>query len=714
MARGVFVWLVALVVAGAVWAEGAELPITEVVLYSSGVGYVQRSGTVTGDATVQLSFKTEQINDLLKSMVLLDLDGGKVSSVTYGAKDPVSKTLKAFAVDLTDNPSYGQLLSRLRGVPVEVKGAQTVTGKIVGVEMKKRKVGADILEQEMLTLYTDAGLVKLPLDDVQSLRILDEKLNKELQDALGVVAAGLDNGRKPVVVSFTGAGERHVVVGYLAETPIWKTSYRLVLGDDTAALQGWAVVENTSDADWTGIHLSLVSGRPISFIQDLYTPLYLARPLVQPRLFASLQPIAYGAQLESFDDNGSATDKKTADILVNGVRAGDGTTLTGNTQTFTATPPMAGPGRPMTGVVAGLAGFQTDGSVQELVAAQPRLSMMPEPMHAVAQRTVASAANATDLGQAFEYAIKAPVTLPRQQSALLPIVAGAVEAWPVSIYNPAVHTKYPLYGLTLKNTTGVHLMSGPITVYNKNVYAGDASIEDLSPNEERLISYGIDLGVESETKTEGSGKEIVAVKLVKGVLYLNHKFVRTTSYTFRVTDAKARTLVIEQPLETGWKLTTPAKADERTDTLYRFRVKLDGKAPVKFAVAEEKTDYESFAVLGLARETIVAYLTNATISDPMRAALRRVAEKKAELEELERRREQAQGEIQSMAGEQERIRRNMAQLDHTSELYKRYLRKLDDQESYIETLHKRIDTLQAQENARSSELNAYVDDLDLR
>jgi hypothetical protein len=705
MARAVVLWCVALALAGAVWAE-TELPITEVVLYSSGVGYVQRSGTVAGDAAVQLSFKTEQINDLLKSMVLLDFDGGKVSSVTYGAKDPVSKTLKAFAVNLTDNPTYGQLLNRLRGVPVEVKGAQSATGKIVGVETKKRKVGDEVVETETLTLFTDAGLVKLALDDVQSLRILDDKLNRELQDALVVVAGGLDNARKPVVVSFSGTGTRRVVVAYLTESPIWKTSYRLVMDGKTAVLQGWAVVENTSDADWTNVHLSLVSGRPISFVQDLYTPLYLPRPLVQPRLFASLQPMTYDGRLESQLDNDSPVA-----VLADEVR----NQLTANGEVrFSVAPGKPAPAPPPN---ASWSQYTlTSANAQALVANTPRVRTMPAPMHTAAQRSVASAATASDLGQAFEYRIKDPVTLPRQQSALLPIVVSPLDVQPVSIYNPAVHAKYPLYGLSLKNTTGTHLMGGPITVYHANVYAGDAAIEDLTPGDERLISYGIDLGVESECERDSDDSEMLAVKLVKGTLYLKHKFVRSVSYTFRVTDAKARTLIVEQPYEKGWTLKAPAKYDERTDNLYRFKVKAEGKAPVKFIVTEEKSDLEEYAVVDLDRDTILAFLSTGSMEIPaeMREALKRVAAKRAEISELERRRGQAQGEIQSISGEQERIRRNMGQLDHGSDLYKRYLRKLDNQETYIETLRKRIEALQAQVNAKYYELTTYVNGLELR
>ena len=170
------------------------------------------------------------------------------------------------------------------------------------MEKRKKLLKEEVLEYEVLNLLTDTGLRSVQLDEISSIRILDERLDKELKDALAVVAAGLDNQRKPVIITFTGKGERHVVVGYLNETPVWKTSYRLIFQEgvqDKALLQGWAIVENTSDADWTNIHLSLISGRPISFIEDLYSPLYIPRPVVQPNIFASIKPVMYGGDLLS-------------------------------------------------------------------------------------------------------------------------------------------------------------------------------------------------------------------------------------------------------------------------------------------------------------------------------------------------------------------------------------------------------------------------------
>jgi len=671
------------------WA--ADLPVTEVVLFSSGVGYVQRTGTVKGDAAVQLTFKPAQVNDLLKSLVLLDMDGGKVGAVTYGAKDPLGKTLEAFAVNLTDNPTIGQLLDRMRGVPVEVTTSAKLSGKILGVERKKKEVGDKVIEVEMLNLLTDDGLHSLRLDQASSIRLLDERLNKELQDALQVLATGLDNQRKPVVINFNGAGERHVLVGYLTEAPIWKTSYRLVLDKEQNVFQGWAIVENTSDADWKNIHLALVSGRPISFIEDLYTPLYVPRPVYQPELFASLAPVNYQANLMqafSIDKGGTS-----GNVL----------------ESADATPPKAEPTE-QARKEGSLKSF-VPGGIHEIIGlvGLNKLLVKSLPLN----QSVTSAADAKNLGEAFSYTIKDPVNLPRQQSALLPIVTGSVGAWKTSIYNPQVQGKFPLYGLRIKNTTGVHLMGGPITIYDSAVYAGDAVFEDLQPGEERLVSYAVDLGVTCECETEPVPQEIIAFRLIKGDLVISRKERKTTHYTFTVKDGRGRSFIVEHPYQAEWTLVTPKKAEERTDNLYRFHLKLTAKDGGVLSVVEERTTAEVVGIANVDAPTLLGFAQTGKLSDRVKEALQHVIELQTALLHSQHQRDLRQKEIKEIGDEQSRIRQTMAQLDRTSELYKRYTSKLDRQETRIETLQGEVKELQAKMDVQRKALDNYIAGLDI-
>ena len=277
-----------------------ELPVKRVVLFTSGVGFFQREGEVTGDASVELSFRTEQINDLLKSLVLQDFGGGKIAPVVFGSRDPIERTLKSFAIDLTDNPSLAELLNRMRGIEVEITAPNSIKGVVVGTEAQEQKVKDEVIRIKILNLMTGQGLRSIPLEQVQQIQILNAPLDSEFRKALGVLATSHDTQRKPMLLSFTGQGKRRVSVSYILEAPLWKTSYRLDLPEKKPPfLQGWAIVENTTDEDWKAVSLRLISGRPISFIMDLYQSLYVPRPTLVPEIYASLKPPVTRAKSEA-------------------------------------------------------------------------------------------------------------------------------------------------------------------------------------------------------------------------------------------------------------------------------------------------------------------------------------------------------------------------------------------------------------------------------
>src|SRR5215472_9779685 len=284
-----------------------QLPVAQAVLFSSGVGFFQREGEIEGNQRIDLSFPVQDINDLLKSMVLQDLGGGHVSAVSYESRDPIDKTLKSFAINLTSNPGYGQILNQARGEKVEVVSQSTantqpgtLTGTILGVEDQEQAAAKDkTVKVEMLNLWCAEGMRSVKLADVGRVRFLNPVMENEVRRALEVLSLSHDTQKKAVSLVFSGEGKRPVRVSYVVENPIWKTSYRLVLGKEgNAYLQGWAVVENPSDEDWNNVRMALVSGRPISFQMDLYQPLYVPRPVVEPELFASLRPQTYNTVMD--------------------------------------------------------------------------------------------------------------------------------------------------------------------------------------------------------------------------------------------------------------------------------------------------------------------------------------------------------------------------------------------------------------------------------
>jgi len=249
-------------------------------------------------------------------MVLRDLDGGHIAAVSYDSNAPIERTLRSFAVNLTGNPGFERILNQVRGERVEVAllnaagagVAGNLNGTIIGVEKQRQTVGAsrDTVEVALLNLWCSDGLRSVKLSEVQRVRFVNAHVEREFRQALETLALSHDTQKKAVSIRFVGEGKRRVRVGYVIENPIWKTSYRLVLGQEAADkpyLQGWAVVENPTDEDWREVRMALISGRPISFQMDLYTPLYVPRPTVVPELFASLRPVTYSGNMPAPDSN---------------------------------------------------------------------------------------------------------------------------------------------------------------------------------------------------------------------------------------------------------------------------------------------------------------------------------------------------------------------------------------------------------------------------
>jgi hypothetical protein len=620
--------------------------------------------------------------------------------VSYASRDPVTKTLGTFAVNLTDNPSLGELLGRLRGQRVELDAATPVAGTVVGVEQRRVEIGEDqAVEKQFLTVLTADGLRTLPLDAVSRVKLADPRLQAELEKALAVLALAADNEKKGVAIAFSGAGERPVTVGYVRESPIWKTSYRLLLDADTAvtkaALQGWAIVENTTDADWKNVRLSLVSGRPISFVMDLYQPLYLPRPLVEPELHASLRPQVYGQSMSDAEKQLTQAGGRLDELAARG--RGDARRALAKAAAPAAPASMTADGgvvdgRAMdeSGVVGGGAWFGTAGVTRSL-------------------------AQGSDLGELFRYEIEKPVTLERQRSAMLPIVGGEIEAERVAIYDDRVLAKHPLSGLRLRNTTDSHLMQGPVTVYDqRGGYSGDARIEDMAPGTERLVSYAVDLDVEVVPRVEGRPEEIVSVRLAKGTLVAARKLARAKVFEIKNSGTEPVKVLVEHPLEAGWTLVKPEAPQEKTRDRSRFAVAAEPGKTATLEVVEEMPLEETHAITNLDDDRILFYSRVNATSPAVRESLAEVIRRKRDLEQLARDRQIREQALATIDQEQARIRGNMGTIDRGSDLFNQYVKKLTGQEQRIETLRGEIAALQEREQEARKGLDAYLLALDVK
>jgi hypothetical protein len=683
------------------------LPVRQVTLFTSGVSYTERGGEVDGNASVALVFRTAQINDILKSLVLIDARG-RVQPALYAARDPIGRTLQSFAIDVTQNLSQMEILNRLRGakVTVETTNKGVLTGQIVGVE--QRQVAGDDgkpITAPYLILLGDSGLTAIRLDAEKTVKLLDERLDREFREALGLLASGADEQRRQVTLRFAGEGRRPVRVGYVMEAPLWKMSYRLLLGGAKGGpeakpyLQGWALVENTSDDDWKDVRLSLVSGRPVSFIQDLYQPLYLPRPVVPPDVIASPYPQTHGANLQ--EETRKVAEGQLKDALAQMPQLYGGTYL--GTRSDRAGGEKGEPGPP------GAAGFGGGGLGggrfgRELSAAESA---------ALLRRSVQAQAAGQSAGELFEYRIETPVTLPRQQAAMIPVVAQDIEVEKVSLYNADTDGRFPLNAVRVKNTTGLHLKGGPITLFDEGVYAGDAKMEDIPPGDSRLVSYAVDLAIEGERQGPGVTTTETGLSLKRGVLVVTRRERQETTYTLKSKADRPRVVLVEHPFNAEYKLIAPEKAAERASDRYRFAVTVPPGKSETLKVVTERPLSQSITVMDTDMNALGVYANRKEVLPKLREALQEVIQRRRKVQELQSQAAGRDAEITAISSDQERIRKNMTALDRTSALYKRYVAELDQQETRIQSLRKEAARLRGEADNAGRELRAYVDGLNI-
>lgn len=664
-----------------------QLPLGQVVLFSSGVGYFQREGTIDGDARVDLNFPITDINDLIKSMVVRDLDGGSVSSVSYDFNVPLERKLRSFGVNLHGNPTFADILQQTRGEKAEVvlagAGAGTITGTIAGVERQKQSVGNEVVEVQALNLWCADGMRSLRMTEVQRVRFLEPRIEEEFRKALEALTGSHDTQKKAVSIRFQGEGKRRVRVSYVVESPVWKTSYRLVLpagGKEKPYLQGWAVVENPSDEDWKDVRLGLVLGRPISFQMDLYQLLYAPRPVVVPELFHGLQPVAYSGAVEKPAEKlgGIAPPEKQLEVArmrYQSIRKANAT-------------------------------VRNAVNADDEAAAKAQLELEEARAWDLA-KGVSAAASAARLGDYYRYSVEKPVSLARQKSALLPIVGKDVQVQRVSIYNERVLGKFPLLGLRFKNTSGTHLMQGPITIYEGQNYAGDARMQDLQPGEERLVSYAIDLGTEISPAPGQANGRVAFVKAVKGVLQMTTKQVESRVYTAKNRSEQERTLLIEHPVRNEFKLVDCKPAETAAD-VYRFELKVPAGTTKVLDVREEQVVESTVAITTHPDEQMRLLLREQVLSRHMKAGLEKALALRGAAENTRKEVADLQKQFDAIVEDQKRLRANLKEVPQTAKAYKRYVEKFDQQETEIEALQGEVKKKEATLNSQQKAFEDFL------
>jgi hypothetical protein len=653
--------------AGAGEAAAAEGPaLRRVLLSTGGVGYFEYEATVDGPTLLPIDVRIDQVDDVLKSIVVYD-ERGNLGEITLPGKDALREMFRDLPFGPQALNSAADLLGALRGAEVRVQAADRVLeGRIVSVTAEQVQTTTGATTRHRLALESGGALLQVILEDAQRLEFIRPELQKQVDNALAAIAKQGEDKRRELTVHIGGEGRRVVNVAYVAGAPLWKSSYRLTLGAPgakTAALQGWAVVENRSGHDWNQIELTLVSGNPVTFRQALYDAYYIQRPEVPVEVVGRVLP---------------RLDQEPAP----------------------AGAPKFVPHRGY----GGRGGYRPGGLAAPSV---------PEATDAVppAEPAVEQVEEATQVVLRFHE----PVTIRDGESALLPIIARDIPAERVSLYQPETQARRPLASVRIENDGATALPPGVVTIYERAgkdaVFAGDARLTPLPPGEARLATFAVDQKMDIDRKE--SGDQIVTVaSIVDGALKLTRTERRTTDYTIHGAAGEPRAVIIEHPRLDGFRIAQPADAVE-TPERYRIRRDLQAGATIGLRVVLERPEQESVILSNLSDEQVRAYASGTELPPAVREAMIRVAALRATVADADAKQRAIVAERAQILEDQTRIRENIKVLPPTAEVVARYLTTLGEQEDRLRALDRdRAAAQRALDKARQA-LAEYVRGLKL-
>jgi len=673
--------LIALLI-GATVAQTADLPVKQVVLYKHGVGFFERYGTLGPGESARLDFNASDMNDVLKSLTLTDRGGGKISGLRYDSMDPLSHKLADFPFQIGGGESLAAMFDQLKGSRIELKlGSDTVAGAIVSGRVV---AGTDKqTERQYLTLMLDSGEMRsVDLDAATGIRFPDAKVQGQFKDYLGALAAARSKDKRSVYIDSSDAKEREVMASYMIPTAVWKSSYRLIMGEKgQPVLEGWAIVDNTTGEDWTKVQLSLVSGRPISFISQLYAPKYVQRMSAELADDTAARPVVHD---EGFTVNGSMAGS-------GGGGGGRGGAGANNRMAMAKAPP---PAPPMSAIASPMQGR----------AFLDQMEVTPS--------TIVASASAGELGELFEYRISQPVTIRKDESAMLPFLQQPIEGRKLLIYSD--HSSlHPTNADELTNSSGKTLDGGPITVYDGGAYAGEALMETLKAGDKRLISYAVDLGTRITEAFNSKAAVVREVHATRGYMTVKQAVEETRTYTIKNVDAKAKTLILEHPLRQGYTLLNQ-KPSEKTASAYRFEIALAANASQEFVVNEERVFDQQYQLTNVTPDFLGAYIQNHAISDAGKRQLQRISDQKSQIAENDRALTDTQNQIHDLTTDEDRIRQNINSLNNVSSqqtLVQGYAKQLDQHEQQLAALRDRQADLNKKKTALQIDLDKQIEAL---
>jgi len=669
-------------------AQGDDAPsgvfeLRRVMLSTGGVGYFEYETRVSGETELSFRVRRDQVDDVLKSVVVYD-DEGRVGTISLPGQEPLREAFRGLPFEPQHLSSPAALFNALRGAEVRVSGTRETTGRLLSVTPETVILpDRGTTTRNRVSLVTPNGIQQVVLEEAGSIAFTDPELAADVDAALAAIARLDDEDSRTLTVRIDGGSDERIVrVAYVVEVPLWKTTYRLTLSDDlasgTASLQGWAMLENLTGEDWNGVELSLVSGHPVTFRQALYDAYYVDRPEVPVEVLGRVLPRV---------DTGSISP------ALGGLGIGAG----------------FGPADAAAAPLPRQRAASEAAKAEEVLVTGSRL----ESFQANVSAAAIDAAESAEATAQVLFRVPRPVTVGAGESVLVPIVARDVPARRVSLYQPETHRRHPLASVLLTNDTGTGLPPGVLTVYERDAasgavsHVGDARLAPLPAGEERLLSFAVDQEITIDREDRGS-QRINRGRIVDGVLELNVVDSQTTRYLVEAAPGVTRDVLIEHARRAGWDLAAPSGSFELTDTAWRLPVAVAANETVELDAVLERPRMQRIELAPLPLEQIRVWAANAELSEPIRAALRELAGLREQVAEGERALRDARDTRAALVGDQERVRENLAAVPEGSDLSRRYLDELSRQEDRIAALDTEIERLRNELAAAERRVAEFV------
>jgi hypothetical protein len=687
-------------------APATQLPVTRVSLYKNGVGFFEHDGRVTGSQSVAIDFTTDQLNDVLQSLTAIDLNGGRITGADYNSTTPLEQQLKALALALPDKTTFSILYNALRGTRVEVTGSGVpFTGRLVDEEMHKTGPGKDeagMTEGRFLTVAADSGEVRIfQLTPALTVRLLDAAAHTDLTQYLQILDSNRNTALRHLTLQDTGTGSRELHVSYLSEVPIWKSTYRILFTEprasgaqpptttQTATLQGWSVVDNTTGADWINVQLSLIAGAPQSFIQPLSVPYYSRRPEIPLPQEAQLTP-----QTHESGQQGSSNPVSSAAS----VDAADQFSVSNQAKVITGT----AMGGVMGGIGAGYGGNYGGG-----------LARSTGPVENRTYQDLATSSTAPDTTTAafddyFAYNLADPITIRKNESALVPILQTRIDAERVTLWSPRQPT--PLRALWITNTSNLTLDRGSFTILEDGNFAGEGLLDPIHPAEKRLLSYAVDQAVRVTTSRRSPSARITRFVVANGWLRQISVDNRSVEYTIHNAAAESRTVIVEHPLTAGWTFdATSAKPVETTPTVNRYSAVAQPRGSAVIHIDESRIYDQNWHLVETNDAQFNIILQNAKPSPALLTALQPIIEGRRRVADAQAAVDRIESAISDLRNDEDRQRANITALANADKAARdRFVRDLNATEDQITAASKDLAVAQTNLQAAKDDLTNKI------